>query len=70
MPIQSLLSCYNKNDGQAVALTVFLHSPSTLQANLFRPPVLLLTPPRFGALNHESESTESQPVHPPETVSA
>ena len=31
-----LLSCYNKNDGQAVALTVFLHSPSTLQIYLGR----------------------------------
>ena len=36
MPIQSPLSCYNKNDGQAVALTVFLYSPSTSQIYLGR----------------------------------
>ena len=31
IPIQSPFSCYNKNDGRAVASTVFLHSPSTSQ---------------------------------------
>ena len=36
MPIQSPLSFYNKNDGQAVALTVFFHCPSTSQICLGR----------------------------------
>ena len=62
-----LSSCSNKNDGHAVALTIFTvacKGPfcvdvfSSFYGRFFVHFFSLLTPPRFGALNRESESSE------------
>ena len=67
-----LSSCSNKNDGHAVALTDFYgrffveegqSMNSTSSLHLCRHCFYLLKPPRFGALNRESESSGSQSVY-------